>query len=154
MVNKFIKEAIRLSIESVKMGGGPFGAVIAKNDKIIATGMNAVTLNNDPTAHAEIQAIRQACKKLKRINLSDYTIYSSCEPCPMCLGAIYWAHLDKIYYSNSRADAKEIGFADNLIYSEFNLPTSQRTIPLIQINIKEAKEAFRLWEKADNKTRY
>lgn len=154
MKNEHMKEAICLSVENVKNGGGPFGVVIVKDNQIIATGVNEVTRNNDPTAHAEMQAIRQACQKLQCIDLSGCTIYSSCEPCPMCLGAIYWAHLDKVYYSNSQKDAQEIGFDDHFIYSEFILPSSQRKIPLIHINIIEAKEAFQLWLRNENKIRY
>jgi tRNA(Arg) A34 adenosine deaminase TadA len=154
MINKFIKEAIRLSIENAKKGGGPFGAVIVKNNKIIARGVNRVTLNNDPTAHAEIQAIRKACQKINSYNLSGCIIFSSCEPCPMCLGAIYWAHIDKIYYVNTRKDAQDIGFDDNFIYSELSLPASKRTIPLIHLEIEEAKIAFQIWEKLDNKMKY
>lgn len=154
MKNKFLNEAIHLSIENVKKGGGPFGAVIVKNNKIIATGVNSVVKNNDPTAHAEIQAIREACKRLNSFNLSGCMIYSSCEPCPMCLGAIYWAHLDKVYYSNSRKDAQDIGFADNLIYSELELLPSQRTIPSVQMKAENALEAFRLWETLENKKKY
>jgi len=154
MIEKFMREAIRLSIENAKIGGGPFGALIVKNNEIIATGVNSVTLNNDPTAHAEIQAIRKACQKIKSYDLSGCIIFSSCEPCPMCLGAIYWAHLDKIYYVNTREDAQEIGFADNLIYSELNMPPSERTIPSIQLKIEEAKTAFQVWEQLENKMKY
>ena len=105
MKNKFMTHAIKLSIENVNLGGGPFGSIIVKNDKIIAEGSNKVTLNNDPTAHGEIVAIRQACKNLNNFNLSDCELYSTCEPCPMCLSAIYWAHIEKIYYANTRGDA-------------------------------------------------
>lgn len=154
MLNKFMEEAIRLSIESIKMGGGPFGAVIVRNNHIISTGVNSVTINNDPTAHAEIQAIRSACNRLKTINLSGCSIFTSCEPCPMCLGAIYWAHLDTVYYGNTKKDAHKTGFADEIIYTEFNLPLSQRKIPMIQIYKEEAKQAFLIWEKLANKIRY
>ncbi len=154
MLNRFMEEAIRLSIENIRMGGGPFGAVIVHDNQIISTGVNAVIINNDPTAHAEIQAIRSACHKLKNINLSGCSIFTSCEPCPMCLGAIYWAHLDAIYYGNSRKDAHKIGFADEIIYAEFNRPVSQRSIPMIQIYSDEAKQAFLLWEELENKKRY
>jgi guanine deaminase len=154
MINKFMEEAISLSIENAKKGGGPFGAVIVKNNEIIARGVNRVTLNNDPTAHAEIQAIRKACQKIKSYDLSGCTIFSSCEPCPMCLGAIYWAHLDKVYYVNSRRDAQDIGFDDNFIYSELSLPVSKRTIPFFRLEIEEAKIAFQIWEKLENKIKY
>ena len=154
MINKFMQEAILLSIENVKIGGGPFGAIIVRDDKIIATRVNSVIRNNDPTAHAEIQAIRQACERLQDFNLSGCIMYSSCEPCPMCLGAIYWAHIDKVYYCNSREDAKKIGFADDLIYSELAIPTSKRIIPFIHIDLKKAKEAFILWEELENKIIY
>ncbi len=154
MLSRFMEEAIRLSIENIRMGGGPFGAVIVKNNQIISTGVNAVTSNNDPTAHAEIQAIRQACQGLKTINLSGCSIFTFCEPCPMCLGAIYWAHLDAVYFGNTRKDAHKIGFANDSIYAEFNRPLAQRTIPMVQINAEEAKEAFLLWEESENKIRY
>ena len=111
-----MRKAIALSIENVKNGGGPFGALIVKDGKIIAHGVNRVTANNDPTAHAEISAIRAACEKLHTFDLSGCEIYTSCEPCPMCLGAIYWAHLDKIYYGNNKHDAADIGFDDSFIY--------------------------------------
>jgi len=154
MIEKFMKKAILLSIENAKIGGGPFGALIVKDNKIIANGVNSVTLNNDPTAHAEILAIRKACRKIKSYDLSGCIIFSSCEPCPMCLGAIYWAHIDKIYYANTRKDAQEIGFADNLIYSEISLPPSKRTIPFIQLEMDEAKKAFHVWEQLEDKREY
>ena len=118
MKNKFMTRAIELSIESVNAGGGPFASVIVKDDKIIAEGSNKVVLTNDPTAHGEIVAIRQACKNLNNFSLSGYELYSTCEPCPMCLSAIYWAHLNKVYYANTRDDAQKIDFDDSLIYSE------------------------------------
>ena len=114
----FMRKAIELSIENVKNGGGPFGAVIVKDGEIVATGVNRVTANHDPTAHAEVSAIRAACQKLGTFDLSGCEIYTSCEPCPMCLGAIYWAHLDKIYYGNNKTDAARIGFDDSFIYDE------------------------------------
>lgn len=117
----FMRKAIALSIENVKNGGGPFGAVIVKDNEIIATGVNRVTANHDPTAHAEVSAIRAACEKLNTFDLSGCEIYTSCEPCPMCLGAIYWAHLDKIYYGNNKHDAADIGFDDSFIYDELAL---------------------------------
>ena len=117
--NNFMLRAIELSIDSANKTGGPFGCVIVKNNKIIGEGSNKVTLSNDPTAHAEIVAIREACQKLNTFNLSGCDLYSSCEPCPMCLSAIYWSHIDNIFYANTRDDAKEINFDDSLIYSEF-----------------------------------
>ena len=117
MKNKFMTRAIELSIESVNSRGGPFGSIIVKNDKVIADGSNKVTLNNDPTAHGEIVAIRKACKSLNNFNLSGCELYSTCEPCPMCLSAIYWAHIEKVYYANTRDDAQKIDFDDSLIYS-------------------------------------
>ena len=119
MKNQFMKRAIEISLLSVEKGTGPFGAVIVKDGKIIAEGSNKVTLTNDPTAHGEIVAIREACKKLNNFNLSGCELYSSCEPCPMCLSACYWSRIDKIYYANTREDAKKIDFDDSLIYSEF-----------------------------------
>ena len=118
MKNKFMQRAIELSIESINSGGGPFGSVIVKDDKIISEGMNRVTVNNDPTAHGEITAIRQACKKLGTFDLNGYELYSNCEPCPMCLSAIYWSHIEKVYYANTRDDAHNIDFLDPFIYAE------------------------------------
>ena len=118
--NKFMLRAIELSISSANGSGGPFGCVIVKDDKIIAEGSNKVTFSNDPTAHAEIVAIREACKKLNTFNLSGCDLYASCEPCPMCLSAIYWSHVDSIFYANTREDAKKINFDDSLIYSEIS----------------------------------
>ena len=154
MKEQFMREAIRLSIDNVKKGGGPFAAVIADNEKIIAVGVNAVIRNNDPTAHAEMQALRNACQALGTFDLSGYSLYSSCEPCPMCLGAIYWAHLEKVYYGNSRSDADASGFADAEIYHEFALPFGKRKIPFIRMNADEAKEAFCLWQQWDKKIQY
>jgi len=151
---EFMREAIRLSRESVKNGGGPFGAVIVKNGKIIAAASNKVTQENDPTAHAEVSAIREAAKKLNTFNLSGCEIYTSCEPCPMCFGAVYWARLDKLYFANTKQDAKSIGFDDSFIYEEINLPYEKRKIPNIQLLRNEAIEAFKDWEKKDDKTEY
>lgn len=150
----FMRKAIGLSIENVKNGGGPFGAVIVKNGEIIATGTNRVTANNDPTAHAEVSAIREACRKLGTFDLSGCEIYTSCEPCPMCLGAIYWAHLDKIYYGNNKADAATIGFDDSFIYDELALPRNRRRKAMEELLPEEAIEAFRLWQATDDKTEY
>lgn len=130
MGNKeFMRKAIELSVENVKNGGGPFGAVIVKGDEIVATGVNRVTAHNDPTAHAEVSAIREACRRLGTFDLSGCEIYTSCEPCPMCLGAIYWAHLDKIYYGNNKDDAADIGFDDSFIYEELALPVKTARKP-------------------------
>ena len=154
MKNKFMQRAIELSIESINSGGGPFGSVIVKDNKIISEGMNRVTVNNDPTAHGEIVAIRNACKNLKNFNLSGCELYSTCEPCPMCLSAIYWAHIDKIYYANTRDDAQEIDFDDSLIYLELKKNIKKRKIPMIQMLRKEALKAFELWDKKTDKVKY
>ena len=130
---KFMNRAIDLSIDNIKKQGGPFGCVIVKNNEIIAEGVNKVTLNNDPTAHAEIVAIREACKSQNTFNLSGYELYTSCEPCPMCLSAIYWSHIERVYYGNSRQDAAKIEFDDKLIYDELNKSIHDRKIPLKQI---------------------
>ena len=149
-----MKRAIQLSIDSVKNGGGPFGAVIVKNNKIIAEGSNKVTMNNDPTAHGEIVAIREACKKLNNFSLNGCELYSTCEPCPMCLSAIYWARIDKIYYANAREDARKIDFDDSLIYTELQKNIDKRKIPMIQILRNEALKAFELWDKKKDKVKY
>ena len=156
MKNEFMKRAIELSIESVNNGGGPFGCVIVKNGKIVSEGSNKVTLINDPTAHGEVVAIRQACKTLNNFNLSGCELYSTCEPCPMCLAAIYWSRLDNIYYGNTREDARKIDFDDSLIYSELKKNINERKIPMIQIkNLKnEALKAFELWDKKKDKVKY
>lgn len=150
----FMREAIRLSIENVKNGGGPFGAVIVKDDEIIATGVNRVTSQHDPTAHAEVSAIRAACSKLNIFDLSGCEIYTSCEPCPMCLGAIYWAHLDKLYYANTKDDAKDIGFDDAFIYEEMDLPIEKRKLPYRSLLRNEAIEAFNMWKDKSDKIKY
>ncbi|MEG2156953.1 MAG: nucleoside deaminase [Bacteroidaceae bacterium] len=154
MNHNFMSEAIRLSIENIEKGGGPFGAVIVKDGEIIAHGVNRVTSNKDPTAHAEICAIRNACKTLNTFNLEGCDIYSSCEPCPMCLSAIYWAHISHLYYGNTAQDAKEIGFDDSFIYSELSLPQVERKLPALQIMENEAIEAFHIWEKSEKKEAY
>ncbi len=154
MSNQFMKRAIELSIESVSGGGGPFGCVIVKDEKIVSEGSNKVTSNNDPTAHGEIVAIREACKKINNFSLSGYELYSSCEPCPMCLSAIYWARIDKIYYANTRKDAQKIDFDDSLIYSEFQKSIDTRKIPMIQMMRTEALKAFELWDKKTDKVKY
>ncbi len=154
MKNEFMKRAIELSIESVNKGGGPFGSVIIKDNKIISEGYNKVTTNNDPTAHGEIVAIREACKKLKNFNLSDCELYSTCEPCPMCLSAIYWSRINKIYYANTREDARKIDFDDSLIYLELQKNINERKIPMIQMMRNEALKAFELWDKKKDKIKY
>jgi tRNA(Arg) A34 adenosine deaminase TadA len=154
MKNKFMMRAIELSIDSVNSRGGPFGSVIVKNDKILGEGSNKVTSTNDPTAHGEIVAIRLACKNLNNFNLSGCDLYTSCEPCPMCLSAIYWAHIDKIYYANTRSDARKINFDDSLIYSELTKKVDQRKIPTVQLMREEASKAFELWDKKIDKVKY
>ena len=149
-----MKRAIELSIKSVNNGGGPFGSVIVKGDKIIAEGSNKVTSNNDPTAHGEIVAVREACKKLNDFSLNGCELYSTCEPCPMCLSAIYWARIDKIYYANTREDARKIDFDDSLIYTELQKNIDKRKIPMIQMMRKEALKAFELWHTKTDKVKY
>ncbi len=154
MKNEFMKRAIELSIEGVNKGGGPFGCVIIKDNKIVAEGSNKVVPTKDPTAHGEIVAIREACKKLNNFNLKGCELYSTCEPCPMCLSAIYWARIDKIFYANTREDAKKIDFDDSLIYSEFIKNIDERKIPMVQIMRNEALKAFELWDKKTDKVKY
>ena len=152
--NLFMMRAIELSIESAKSKGGPFGCVIVKNNKIIAEGSNKVTMNNDPTAHGEIIAIRAVCQKLNTFNLSECNLYSSCEPCPMCLSAIYWSRIENIFYANTRIDAKNIDFDDSFIYSEINKNLENRKIKMHQIHRDEALEAFKIWENKEDKIKY
>lgn len=150
-----MRRALELAREHMNAGsGGPFGAVIVKDGKIIAEGWNQVTSINDPTAHAEMVAIRNACAKLGRFHLHGCEIYSSCEPCPMCLGAIYWAHLDRLYYGNTRAETAEIGFDDAFIYKELGLPPDERSIPTRRLLADEAIIAFKEWEATPSKIRY
>lgn len=151
---ELMRRAIELSKMSVQNGGGPFGAVIACKGKIVAEGSNCVTLDCDPTAHAEVSTIRKACKALKTFDLSGCEIYTSCEPCPMCFGAIYWAHLDKIYMGNDRKDAAKIGFDDDFIYQEIALTPEKREKPSEILLRDEALEAFRMWEEKEDKTEY
>ncbi|MBC8467655.1 MAG: nucleoside deaminase [Candidatus Marinimicrobia bacterium] len=151
----FMREAIRLSLENVNSGnGGPFGAVIVKNGNIIARGVNAVTSTNDPTAHAEVVAIRNACEKLGSFQLNGCEIYCTCEPCPMCLGAIYWARPDKIYYANTKQDASNINFDDQFIYSELDVSIAERKLPTIQLLRNEAQTAFTQWQESTEKVKY
>jgi len=150
-----MRRALELALDQMNAGsGGPFGAVIVKDGAIIAEGWNRVTSSSDPTAHAEIVAIRNACATLGRFHLSGCAIYTSCEPCPMCLGAIYWARLDCVYYANSRIEAASIGFDDDFIYSELKLPLEQRSIPAFRLLAHEALLAFEEWEAKLNKVRY
>jgi len=154
MNNKFMMRAIELSIKSVNSGTGPFGAVIVKDNKIISEGFNTVTLHNDPTSHAEIAAIRSACKGLNNFSLKGCDLYTTCEPCPMCLSAIYWARVDKVYYANTRSDAHKIDFSDALIYEELNKNIKERKIPMHQMMRDEALKAFELWDKKEDKVKY
>lgn len=147
--------AIELAENNVVQGqGGPFGAVIVKDGMVIARSANRVVPTNDPTAHAEVSAIRLACKELDTFSLEGCVIYTSCEPCPMCLGAIYWARIDHIYYANTKADAAAIGFDDKFIYDELDLPMDQRKLPVVQLMRDEALNAFKLWETSEKKTEY
>ena len=152
--NVFMLKAIELSIKSAETIGGPFGCVIVKDNKIISEGSNKVTSTNDPTAHGEIVAIREACLKLNTFNLSGCELYSTCEPCPMCLSAIYWSHIDKIFYANTRDDAKNIDFDDSFIYSEINKKIGDRKIQMIQMLRDEALKAFNIWDKKVDKNKY
>jgi len=152
---RFMQEAINLSIENVANGhGGPFGAVVVKDGVIIGRGVNQVTTINDPTAHAEVMAIRNACQALNTFQLDGCEIYTSCEPCPMCLGAIYWARPDKIFYANSKEDAAKINFDDHFIYEEMAKPIEQRKLFTRQIMRDEALAGFKRWKESDNKIEY
>jgi guanine deaminase len=155
IVNHFMERAIQLSLENVRAGlGGPFAALVARDGTILATGTNQVTAAQDPTAHAEIVAIRGACQAIRDFQLSGCELYTTCEPCPMCMGAIYWARLGKVYFANTREDAARIGFDDSFIYDQLALPVESRKIPMIQIMREQALAAFREWEKAPNKIQY
>ena len=146
--------AIELSERNIDEGGGPFGAVIVRDGKVVASGANRVVPNNDPTAHAEVMAIRNACRELETFDLSGCTVYTSCEPCPMCLSAIYWAGISRIFYGNTKADAKAINFDDSFIYDEIALPYRERAIPCNNIMREKALAAFRAWEAKVDKTPY
>lgn len=152
--NELMREAIRLSEENIANGGGPFGAVIARGGEIIATGVNRVTASNDPTAHAEVSAIRRAAQQLGTFNLAGCEIFTSCEPCPMCLGAIYWARLDRVYYANTKADAKAAGFDDSFIYDELALPRDRRKLPSVPMMRNEAIKVFEEWARKEDKVEY
>ena len=151
---KFMQKAIDLSIENVANGGGPFGAVIVCNGEVLATGTNRVTANNDPTAHAEVSAIRAACAKVENFKLEGCTCYTSCEPCPMCLSALYWAGVERIVYGNTKEDAKAINFDDSFIYDEIAKPYAQRTIPCHNLMREEALKGFRAWTEKEDKIEY
>lgn len=152
---EFMDEAIRLAESNVQLGkGGPFGALVVRNGEIIARGINLVTATNDPTAHAEVVAIRQACEKLGWFEIRDCEIYSSCEPCPMCLGAIYWARPATVYFAASRQDAAKVGFDDAHIYDEIAAPLSERKIPSIHVKHENALSAFQKWNESGKKIPY
>ncbi len=151
---EYMREAIRMATKNVAEGGGPFGAIIVKDGKVIGRGVNRVTAENDPTAHAEVRAIRDAAKGLSTFDLSGSEIYTSCEPCPMCLGAIYWAHISKIFYGNTKADAAAIDFDDSFIYKQIATPESERAIPQEHLLGNEAIETFKAWEAKTDKTEY
>ena len=152
---RFMREALRLSAEKMRRGhGGPFGAVVVRNDKIVGRGWNQVTSSNDPTAHAEVVAIREACRRLKTFVLHDCVLYTSCEPCPMCLAAAYWARIPKMFYGNTRADAARIAVDDDAIYQELALPIPRRKMVMTRLQPREARGAFRVWEKLPNKVLY
>ena len=151
---KFMLEAIRVANENIENQGGPFGAVIVKDGEIIAASGNSVTIDNDPTAHAEVNTIRKACKHLGTFNLEGCEIYSSCEPCPMCLSAIYWAHIDKLYYATTKDDAASIGFDDSFIYHELTLKPEERHVHAEQHDREEALEPFNIWRGKIDKTEY
>ncbi len=151
---ELMRRAIALSEKSVKTGGGPFGAVIARGGVVVAEASNSVTIDDDPTAHAEVNAIRMACRGLKTFDLSGCDIYCSCEPCPMCLGAIYWARLDRVYYANDRKDAARIGFADNFIYDELMIDPDKRNKQFSVLLPEEGRRAFDMWMEKRDKTEY
>ena len=149
-----MQEAINAAFEGMRQKGGPFGAVVVKNGEIVGKGSNCVTETNDPTAHAEVVAIRDACKKLGSFQLEGCEIYTSCEPCPMCLGAIYWARPDKVFYACDKDDAADSGFDDAFIYKELELPASERKVPFVQMSREEALRVFAEWNEKEDKTEY
>lgn len=152
---RFMRRAVAISAERMRAGlGGPFGAVVVRDGNILAEGFNGVTSGNDPTAHAEVMAIREACRKLRHFSLAGCELYSSCEPCPMCLGAIYWARIDRVYFANTREDAAVIGFDDDHIYREFALPIAARAIPFVHLPLDEARSAFKEWMDKPDKIPY
>ena len=151
---ELMRLAIDIAVDNVKNGGGPFGAVIARDGQVVATGVNRVTANNDPTAHAEVNAIRTACTKLGTFDLSGCVLYTSCEPCPMCLGAIYWAHIKTIYYAGTRSDAAKAGFDDDFIYREININPEKRSVPAFNFMPTEGAAVFKLWLDKEDRTNY
>ena len=153
--NDFMQLAIRLATENVRSGaGGPFGAVLVRDGKVVATGVNRVTAANDPTAHAEVNAIREGCKALGTFQLPDCVLYTSCEPCPMCLGAIYWARIDCVYFGNTCHDAADVGFDDSFIYEELKVPRNLRKVPMLRLLPETAIESFRAWQEQQAKITY
>jgi len=155
MKKSFMREAVRLSLVQMRAGkGGPFGAIVVRKGKIVGRGFNLVTSTNDPTAHAEVVAIREACKKLRTFQLDDCELYTSCEPCPMCLSAIYWARLKRVFYANTRKDAAKIQFDDDFLYREVGLPISRRSMPMKQLLREEAILAFKEWDAKTDKVQY
>ena len=149
-----MREAIKLANDNIKKGGGPFAAIIIKDGQIIANGTNQVTNNNDPTAHAEVEAIRNAAKKLNSFDLTGCEIYTTCEPCPMCFGAIYWAKISKVYYGNTKEDAANIGFDDHFIYEELDLPKEKRKLKMVELLRDETIQTFEAWKDMPDKTEY
>ncbi|HWY45423.1 MAG TPA: nucleoside deaminase [Candidatus Sulfotelmatobacter sp.] len=154
MSSDFMRQAIALALENIRKGGGPFAAVMVKNGAIVATGVNRVTTTNDPTAHAEIVAIREACRNLESFQLPDCELYTTCEPCPMCLGAIYWARPARVYYAGTASDAAAAGFDDAFIYDELQVPANERRIPMEELNRAEALVIFQEWLAKSDKTPY
>lgn len=151
---KFMRFAIDLATNNVENDGGPFGAVIVKEGQVVSTGVNRVTSQNDPTAHAEVSAIREACRKLGTFNLKGCVLYTSCEPCPMCLAAIYWAHIDAVYYGANKDDAATAGFDDSFIYKEFALPRNERSKPIAELLSNEAQMPFEKWKNKSDRVEY
>ena len=151
---RFMDMAAKLSLDNIDNGGGPFGAVIVRNGEIIATGVNSVTNDNDPTAHAEVNAIRHACRELQTFQLSGCVMYSSCEPCPMCLSALYWAGVSKIYFGNTTEDAEAIDFSDKFIYDELKRSRTERRLPTVHVDGKETIRAFEKWAADPDKIKY
>ncbi|KPL12462.1 MAG: guanine deaminase [Bacteroides sp. SM23_62] len=153
-IEDFMRMAIRMSIDNVERGGGPFAALIVRDGEIVSTGINSVAEENDPTAHAEINAIRSATKELQRFKLNDCVLYSTCEPCPMCLGAVYWSGIPTIYFGNSREDAAKYGFDDSYIYQQIGMALDERQVRFTRILGKEAIEAFNYWDQQSDKIQY